>query len=182
MKSHWKSVLVAQCLTLCNPTRLLCPWVLQARIPEWVAILFSRFFPPRDWTWVSLIVGKFFVWPIDGGRCEVSEEPRGNENNLGCWAAWFLQWRVHEKRELHGKWQQFVWDFAMNFSPRSRWHFYSVRVHKPLKAFHAVWLNAVQWYQRPGIIGIYWILISSRVDRLTGYIRLSVGTTKEKPP
>ena len=49
-------VLVAQlCPTLCDPTdRLLCPWTLQARIPEWVAILFSRgSSQPRDWTQIE---------------------------------------------------------------------------------------------------------------------------------
>ena len=36
----------------------------QARIPEWVAISFSRRSSrPRDWTWVSHIVGgRFIVW------------------------------------------------------------------------------------------------------------------------
>ena len=35
--------------------------VLQARILEWVAILFSRGSPwPRDWTQVSCIAGRFF--------------------------------------------------------------------------------------------------------------------------
>ena len=35
--------------------------ILQARIQEWVAIPFSRgSSPPRDRTWVSRIVGRFF--------------------------------------------------------------------------------------------------------------------------
>ena len=43
---------------------LLCPWILQARILEWVAIPFSRgSFGPRDQTHVSCIAGRFFtVW------------------------------------------------------------------------------------------------------------------------
>ena len=47
-----------------QPTRLLCPWILQGRTLEWVAIPFSRGSSrPRDWTWVSCIAGKFFtVW------------------------------------------------------------------------------------------------------------------------
>ena len=38
--------------------------ILQARILEWVSISFSRgSFPPRDWTQVSCIAGRFFtVW------------------------------------------------------------------------------------------------------------------------
>ena len=38
--------------------------ILQARIVEWVAILFPmESFQPRDWTQVSCIAGKFFtIW------------------------------------------------------------------------------------------------------------------------
>jgi hypothetical protein len=36
--------------------------ILQARILEWVAIPFSRAsFQPRDQTWVSCIIGRFFT-------------------------------------------------------------------------------------------------------------------------
>ena len=36
--------------------------ILQPRILEWVAIPFSKGFSwPRDWTWVSCIVGRFFT-------------------------------------------------------------------------------------------------------------------------
>ena len=63
-------ICVAQlCLTLCNPMDCRPPGcsihgILQTRILEWVAILFSREFSwPRDWTWVSCIAGRFFtVW------------------------------------------------------------------------------------------------------------------------
>ena len=63
-------VLVAQsCLTLCNPMDYCLrgssvPGILQERILEWVAILFSReFSQPRDRTWVSHIAGRFFtIW------------------------------------------------------------------------------------------------------------------------
>ena len=45
-----------------QPTRLLCPWILQARILEWVAISFSRgSSQSRDQTWVSCIAGRFFT-------------------------------------------------------------------------------------------------------------------------
>ena len=60
-------VLVTQsCPTLCNPMDCSTPGssvhgILQARILEGVAILFSRSSQPRDWTWVSCITGIFFT-------------------------------------------------------------------------------------------------------------------------
>ena len=54
---------------LCNPMNSSPPGssvhgILQASIPEWVAISFSRgFSQPRNWTWVSCIADGFFtVW------------------------------------------------------------------------------------------------------------------------
>ena len=63
-------VLVAQlCLTLCDPINFGPPdpsvcGILQARILERVAVPFSRgSFQPRDRTWVSCIMGRFFaIW------------------------------------------------------------------------------------------------------------------------
>ena len=61
-------VLVTQlCPTLCNPVECSlpgCSWILQARILEWVVILFSRASSqPKDWTWVSCVADRFFtVW------------------------------------------------------------------------------------------------------------------------
>ena len=44
-----------------EPARLLCPWILQARILEWIAMHSSRgSSQPRDWTKVSCIAGRFF--------------------------------------------------------------------------------------------------------------------------
>ena len=69
----WKNVcqlicvLVTQsCPTLCDPMdgSLLgssVHGILQARIPEWVAILFSRSAWTRDWTQASCIAGRFFT-------------------------------------------------------------------------------------------------------------------------
>ena len=55
--------------TLCNPIDCSLPGssihgILQARILEWVAISFSRRSSwPRDWAWVSHIVGRrFTIW------------------------------------------------------------------------------------------------------------------------
>ena len=61
---------VAQlCPTLCYPMDCSLPGssihgIFQARILEWVAISFSRSSQPRDWTWISCIVGSrsFTIW------------------------------------------------------------------------------------------------------------------------
>ena len=68
----WSEVKVSvpqSCLTLCHPVDYSLPGssvlgILQARILEWVAVLFSRgSYWPRDGTQVSSIVGKFFtIW------------------------------------------------------------------------------------------------------------------------
>ena len=55
------------CLTLCNPMDCSLPGssihgIFQARVLEWVAVSFSRESSrPRDWTWVSCIVGRRFT-------------------------------------------------------------------------------------------------------------------------
>ena len=61
-------VLIAQsCLDLCNPMDCSPPGssvheILQARIPEWVAISFSRgSSQPRDQTRVSRVAGRLFT-------------------------------------------------------------------------------------------------------------------------
>ena len=50
------------CLTLCDPMNYTVYGILQARIWEWVAFLFSRgSSQPRDRTQVSCIAGRFFT-------------------------------------------------------------------------------------------------------------------------
>ena len=45
-----------------QPARLLCPWILQSRILEWVPMLSSRGSSwPRDWTNISCIAVRFFT-------------------------------------------------------------------------------------------------------------------------
>ena len=52
---NWKSL---SCVWLCNPMDYTVHGILQARILEWVAFPFSRgSSQPRDWTYVSCIVG-----------------------------------------------------------------------------------------------------------------------------
>ena len=74
----WKvKALVGQSwLTLCNPMDSSLPGssvhgILQGRILEWVAILFSRGSSwLRDWIWVSRIAGRLFtVWAIGEALC-----------------------------------------------------------------------------------------------------------------
>ena len=91
-------VLVSKsCSPLCNPIyyNLLgssVHGILQARILEWVAILFSKVFSqPRDGTWVSHIAGGFFAscatreaqW-VQGDQDEVAEWSRGWSANPLC--------------------------------------------------------------------------------------------------
>ena len=61
--SNEKEVKVAQsCLTICDPMDYRVHGILQARILEWVAFLFSRgSSQPRDQTQVSHIAGGFFT-------------------------------------------------------------------------------------------------------------------------
>ena len=68
----WSDV-AQMCLTLCDPMDYSLSGssvhgIFQTRIPEWVAISFSRRSSrSRDWTWVSHIIGRrFTVWaPYD---------------------------------------------------------------------------------------------------------------------
>ena len=57
-----KAKVAQSCPTLCNPTDYTVHGILQARILEWVALLFSRgSSQPRDQTHVSRIAGGFFT-------------------------------------------------------------------------------------------------------------------------
>ena len=64
-----ESEVAQSCPTFCEPTDCSLPGssvhgIFQARMLEWVAISFSRRSSrPRDWTWVSCIVGRrFTLW------------------------------------------------------------------------------------------------------------------------
>ena len=68
-KAEIESEVAQSCLTLCDPMDCSPPGssvhgILQARVPEWVAISFSRgSSQPRDWTQVSCTAGRrFTVW------------------------------------------------------------------------------------------------------------------------
>ena len=89
-----ESVLVTQlCLTLCDPLDCSPPGssvheILQARILEWEAILFSRgSTQPRNRTWVFCIVGRFFtIWntreALDGQYFNNSKRDPNSSLNL----------------------------------------------------------------------------------------------------
>ena len=75
--SEWVSEVAQLCVPLCNPMDCSLPGssihvIFQARILEWVAISFCRRSSwPRDWTWVSLFVGRHFtIWAArEVGHC-----------------------------------------------------------------------------------------------------------------
>ena len=62
-----KELVTQSCPTLCDPGNCSPPGssvhgILQARMPEWVAMSFSKgSSQPREWTWVSCIAGTFFT-------------------------------------------------------------------------------------------------------------------------
>ena len=67
MRKESESEVVQSCPTLCDPMDYSLPGssvhgIFQARVLEWVAMPFSRgSSPPRDWNWVSRIVGRHFT-------------------------------------------------------------------------------------------------------------------------
>ena len=93
-----ESEVTQSCPTLWDPMDCSLPGfsihgIFQARVLEWVAISFSRVSSwPRDWTWVSRIVGKCItVWATMevipyGRKWGRSKEPLG-ESERGEWKA-----------------------------------------------------------------------------------------------
>ena len=76
MYKRTRAKLLQLCLTVCDPIDYSPPGssihgILQARIMEWVAILFSRASSqPRDWTRVSRIAGRILtMWATTHGMC-----------------------------------------------------------------------------------------------------------------
>ena len=83
---HGVVVLVAKCLTLCNPMDCSLPCssvhgIIQARTLEWVADSFSRgSSQPRNWTWVSCIARRFFTnWAMREAQNNIKDT--GNNSN-----------------------------------------------------------------------------------------------------
>ena len=107
MNTSWKCICMFVYICCCLvakscPTRLLCPWMSQARILEWVAISFSKESPwPRDWTPVSYIAGGFFYYWATGEACVYLYAHIYiciHTHSGGCWELKRqLQHEVHEK-------------------------------------------------------------------------------------
>ena len=94
LQNWWKLWVVQSCPTLCDPVVCSPPGssihgILQARILEWVVIPFSRgSSPPRDRTWVSHIVGRFFsLWAAETNSCNLRLKETQSFLNLvrGCY-------------------------------------------------------------------------------------------------
>ena len=87
-----KSEVAQSCPIFCNPKDCSLPGssihgIFKTRILEWVAISFSRRSSwPRDWTWVSRIVGRHLtVWATRKVLNEVHTYIKFND-------IWFLKW------------------------------------------------------------------------------------------
>ena len=108
------------CPTLCDSMGYSLPGssahgILQARILEWGAILFSKAFAwPKDQTWVSCIAGRFFtIWAI-------REVPTLPNQMLKMFCDWGQRWG--EWLSLHILWfslkpKQHCW-----VTPASKWN------------------------------------------------------------
>ena len=76
------------CPTLGNP--LDCSWpgssahgILRARILEWVAISYSKGSSrPRDWTWVSCLVGRLFSTEPPGKLCKINIKRKNSKGKV----------------------------------------------------------------------------------------------------
>ena len=87
----------------CSPARLLCPWIFQARILEWVAIPFSGgSSPPRDQSQVSCIAGRFFaIWTTKNFQLVA---------NHGSYPLWYIQQcRIQNVQWLYNFYNHAIW-------------------------------------------------------------------------
>ena len=105
----WKWVKIAQlCSTLCGPMDYTVHGILQARIPEWVAIAFSRrSSQPRDGTQVSHIAGGFFIsWATKEAfnMCPVNKQCRWSTCPQGTRGEKTLKInQINEKNKEHAR-------------------------------------------------------------------------------
>ena len=99
--SESESEVTQSCPTLCNPMDCSLPGssvhgIFQTKILEWVAIAFTRRSSwPRDWTWVSHIVGRrFTVWAT--GKSFLI---------WGCWQFSWFPWSpsLHHENGQNGR-------------------------------------------------------------------------------
>ena len=90
------------------PTRLLCPWVLRARILEWVAIPVPRGSSwPSDRTQASCTVGRFFTaWAPREALEQSSLFCFYNGNNYAFRTSMLLLWRENNEIFFNSKCQR----------------------------------------------------------------------------
>ena len=105
------------CPTLCDPMDCSLRGssihgIFQARVLEWVAISFSRgSYQPRDWTWVSRIVGRrFTVWAT---REVQKQKYRSMEQN-----------RKYRVKLMH-QWSSNLWQRRQDYTVEKRQFFFS---------------------------------------------------------
>ena len=110
--SEWVKV-AELCLTLCDPMIYTVHGILQTKILEWVAFLFSRgSSQPRDWTQVSCIAGglyqlshkdspRILEW-VGYSFTRRSSQPR-NRTRVSCIAGgFFTNWAIREALLVRG--------------------------------------------------------------------------------
>ena len=128
--------------TLCNPMDCSLPCssvhgIFQARVLEWVAISFSRGpSRPRDWTQVSLIVGRHFtVWATREVCKWRGTKESLDESERGEWKSWLKT--QHSKNKDHGiRSHHLIANRWGNNGSSDRLHFLGVQNH-------------CRWWQKP---------------------------------
>ena len=116
------------CPTLCDPMDCSLPgssihWIFQARILDWVAISFSRRSSlPRDWTQVSLIVGRRFT-----------VKPPGKSSSKGT--VIFFRLSFLNNFYLNISWHSHVL-YCLTFLPRFINNYYNIASEEPRYNFH----------------------------------------------
>ena len=111
MLNHNQVKVTQSCPTLCDPMDYTIHGILQARIQEWVAFpIFRGSSQPRDWTKVSLTVGRFFTsWAAREAQVIIKEKL--NNIQLSCMQMKFIEWvtqadchRILKAREIIRIW------------------------------------------------------------------------------
>ena len=100
VKQKWTRVIrylayfAQSCPTLCDPMDYKVHGILQARILEWVAYLFSNgSSQPRNWTGVSCIAGRFFTnWAIREVLLACSLRVIIHFRTLSFDSFWYIKW------------------------------------------------------------------------------------------
>ena len=101
----------------CSPPGSSVPGILQARIPQWVAMPFSiASSPPRDWTQVSCIAGGFFTIWATAIKQRQQKKP-GDKRQVGFCS---LKWLTLSKPEGSHEWKAKT-NWHVNTHPQQLW-------------------------------------------------------------